>query len=161
MNDAADKHGRIETGLDHHPADHGRGRRLPVGAGDRNRPVALHQRGERIGPAEHGQPFFARSLELRICVLDRGRNNHRRCALEILGALANKNLDAFAREAAKICSVFLVAALNIKATRGHNLGDGAHADATDANNMYTTAGKRVFHCRVLSSPQPPAGSFPP
>src|SRR5208337_3940260 len=149
-NHAADKHGWIEAGLNHHPAGHGRGRGLSVRTGDGNRPIALHERGEHIGPAEYGQTFFARSLKLRICIFDRGRNNHSGCAFEILSALPNKDLDAFAREAAKICSVFLVAALYSKATRGHNLGDGAHADAANANNMYATAGKRVFHRRVLS-----------
>ena len=162
-NHAADKHGWIEAGLVHHPAGHGRGGGLAVGTGDRNGAVALHQGGKRIRAVEHRKTQLARRLKLGIAIFDGSGNHHRLGALQIGRVVRCKDLDALGAKAAKIRSVFLVASLDGKPTRRHNFGYGTHADAANANNMNATAGKRICHGRVLSSPVrlPPKAVSPP
>ena len=67
--------------------------------------------------------------------------------------VACKDLDTLGRKPAQIRAVFLVASLNGKPARRHNFGNGAHADAANADNVNPAAGKRICHRSVPLVPR--------
>ena len=57
----ADDDGRVEAALGEHGADHRRGRRLAVRAGDRDAVLEPHQLGQHLGARDHGDLRAARA----------------------------------------------------------------------------------------------------
>ena len=73
---AADGERRVEPGRLQDGHDHAGGGGLAVGAGDRDAVLALHEQGQQLGPAEHGDVQDPGRDQLRVGGPDRGRGDH-------------------------------------------------------------------------------------
>ena len=135
VDDAAVDHRRIEAAGIEHRGDH-RGRRgLAVRAADRDRPFEPHQLAQHLGAPHHRHEAGARRQHLGIVLLDRRRHDHDLGVADIVGAMADLDLDAELGEAARVGAVGEVAALHLVAEIVQHLGDARHADAADADEM--------------------------
>ena len=102
-----------------------------------------------------GRPERAGGIELDIAGLDGGGIDHRMRVLEIVGAVADGNGDAHGAQALDIGAFGNVRALHLVAEIVHDLGDAAHADAANADEMNGADIQRNaggdFHARQRSS----------
>ena len=94
IDDAAIDHGRIEIAGIEQGRDHRGGRGLAVGARDRNAAFEPHQFGQHFGAAHHRNALGARRHQFRIVALDRGRDHDDVGAVDVLGLVADRDLDA-------------------------------------------------------------------
>ena len=67
---------------------------------------------------------------------------------EVFGAVADEALDALVAQPLHIGAVGLVGALHAIAEIVQHLGDAAHADAADADEMHEADCLRHLHCRA-------------
>ena len=107
-----------------------------MGAPDRDGKLEPHQFGQHFGPAHQRQAGFAARDHLGIVLLDRGRIDHRRSAFHMGPVVADKDLRAQPRQPLGIGAGLGVRALHRIADADHDLGDPAHADAADADEMH-------------------------
>ena len=148
VDDAAIDHGRVEPAGVEQRRDH-RGRRgLAMRAADGDRLAEAHQFGQHLGAPHDRQQLFARRLEFRIGFLDRGRDDDHFGVAEIFGAVADEALDALVAQPLHIGAVGLVGALHAIAEIVQHLGDAAHADAADADEMHQADGLRHLHAAL-------------
>ena len=117
-------------------------------AADGDRLAEAHQLGQHLGAAHDRQQLLARRLQFRIGLLDRGRDDDHLGVAEILGAVADEAFDALVAQPLHIGAVGLVGALHAVAEIVQHLGDAAHADAADADEMHQADGLRHLHARV-------------
>ena len=145
VDDAAVDDGRIEAaGVEQRR--HHRGRRgLAVRAGDGDAALQPHQLGQHLGAAHHRQPLRARRREFRIVALDRRGDDDDLGAAEIVGIVADRDRDALVAQPLDVGAVGLVGALHRVAEIDQHLGDAAHADAADADEMDRSDVARQFH----------------
>jgi hypothetical protein len=110
---------------------------LAVRAADGDGVLEAHQLGEHLGAAHDRQQPLARGLELGIVLLDRGRDDDDTSASPRFSADGrSKHLDALARSR---CTLALSATGRSPARVAEivqHLGDAAHADAADADEMH-------------------------
>ena len=112
VDDAAIDHGRIEIAGIEQGRDH-RGRRgLAVGAGDRDAAFQPHQFGQHFGAAHHRDALGARRHQFRIVALDRGRDHDHVGAVDVLGLVADRDLDALVAQPRDIAALGGVRALH-------------------------------------------------
>ena len=148
VDDAAIDHGRIEAaGVDQRGDERGR-RSLAVSARDRDAALEPHQLGQHLGAAHHRDASGARGGELGIVALDRRRYHHDLGVAERAGGMADGNLGALVAQAFDVGAVGSVRALHGVAEIDEHLGDAAHADAPDADEMDWTDIARQFHALV-------------
>ena len=150
VDDAAIDHGRVEPAGFEQRRDHRGRRRLAVRAADGDRLAEAHQLGQHLGAPHDRQQLLARGLQLRIGFLDRGRDDHDFGVAEVLGAVADEALDALVAQALHVGAVGLVGALHAVAEIVQHLGDAAHADAADADEMHQADRLRHLHARAPS-----------
>ena len=135
VDDAAVDHGRIEPAGVEQGCDH-RGRRgLAMRAGDRDAALQPHQFGQHLGAAHHGNAPLARRHQFRIVALDRGGDDDDLGPVDILGLVADRDLCALLAQAVEIVIVGGVRALHGIAEIDQHLGDAAHADPADPDEV--------------------------
>ena len=155
IDDAAVDDRRVQPGaVEHGGDDRGRGR-LAVGAGDRHRPLEAHQLGQHLGPLHHGDVALARGDHLDVVFADGGRDDQHRHVVDDLGAVAARDGNTQGAQAAHGRALGDVAALDPVAEVVHDLGDAAHADPADADEMDRADGERH---RLHAAPPAPAGA---
>ncbi len=106
-----------------------------MGAGHRDGRVEPHQLGEDLGAANDRQALGARRIELRVARFHGGGDHDEAGAHQVDRIVPDKHADALAAQAPDVGALLLVAALNRVAFGMHDLGDGAHADAADAEDV--------------------------
>ncbi len=116
-------------------------------AGDRDAALQAHQLGQHFGAAHHRQALHASRDEFGIVLLDRRRHHHDLGVAEIFGAVSDGDLHALVAQPFDVGAVGLVGALHGVAEIHQHLGDAAHADAADADEMHRTDVARQFHGR--------------
>ena len=136
VDDAAGDDGGVEAGDIEYVGDERGGRGLAVRAGDGDGGVEPHQLRQHLGAAHDGQSALARSLELGIAGLDgRGDDDETR-ADQVHRIVADEHANTLGAQTADIGAVLLVAALHRVALGVQDLGNRAHADAADAQNVH-------------------------
>ncbi len=85
-------------GVDEHPG----GRRLAVGAGDREQSLLGAQLGEQIAPMDHRLAPLAGPCELRVVLPDGGRDHHLGVRRDGVGVVAHPGLQARRSEALEV-----------------------------------------------------------
>ena len=135
VDDAAIDHGRIETAGIEQRRHHRRRGGLAMGAGNRDAAFQPHQFGQHFGPAHHRNALGAGRHQFRIVALDRGRDHDHVGAVDILGLVADRDLDALLAQPRDIAALGGVRALHGVAEIDQHLGDAAHADAADPDEV--------------------------
>src|SRR5438046_6648365 len=100
-------------------------------AGDGDRPFQPHQLGQHLGAPDDRQPAGSRRDDLWIVGLDRGGDYDDLSAVEIFGAVADRDRDAEIDEPAGIGAFGEVAALHAVAEIVQDLGAAAYGEAGD------------------------------
>jgi hypothetical protein len=121
------------------------GRGLAVGAGDGDGGARAHQLGQHLGAADDRNATLSRGLKFGIAGLNRTRDDEKGSAVDIGGVVTDQAGDALGAKPGEIGAVFEVAALHMKAARMHHLGDRAHADAANADDMEQADSVRLRH----------------
>ncbi len=80
-------------------------RGLAVGAGDRDAAFQPHQFGQHLGAPHHRNALGARRHQFGIVALDRGRDHDDVGAVDILGVVADRNLDALLAQPVEIADL--------------------------------------------------------
>ena len=135
IDDAAIDDRRIASRGFEQRADHRGRRRLAVRAGDGDGPFEAHQLAQHLGAAHDGKQALARGLDFRVVGFDRRGNNDDARIAQIFGAMADRDFHPEFLQPAHVRAVGNVAALHLVAEVMQNLGDAAHADAADADEM--------------------------
>ncbi len=105
VDDAPVDHGRVESGrLEQRRHERG-GRRLAVGAGDRDALLEPHELGEHFGAANDRNAPRARRENFRIVALDGGRNDGDRGLAEIRRIVADEHCRALLPQALDVGAV--------------------------------------------------------
>ena len=145
IDDTAVDHGGIEAaGVDQRGDERG-GRGLAVRPCDGNAALEPHQLGQHLGAAHDRQALGTCGNELRVVALDRGRHHHHLGIAERGGGMADGNLGAFLAQAFDVGAVGSVRTLHGVAEVDEHLGDAAHADAADPDEVDRTDVARQFH----------------
>ena len=118
---------------------------LAVRAGDGDAAFQPHQLGQHLGAPHHRQALRARGDQFGIVALDGGGHHHHVGAVEVLGLVADGDLDALVAQALDVGAVGDVRAVHGVAEIGQHLGDAAHADAADADEVDRADVARQFH----------------
>ena len=145
VDDAAVDDGRIEAGGVEQRRHQRSCGRLAVRAGDRDALLEAHQLGEHFRPPHYRYAFLARSYELRVVALDRGRDDDHGGFADVLSGMADMHLRAVLAKALHIGVVAGVRALHAIAERDQHFGDAGHADAADADEVDRAKLARQFH----------------
>ena len=93
-----------------------------------------------------GSSFSRAATSFGIVLLDRGRDDDDLGVAEVFGAMADEALDALVAQPLDIGAVGLVGALHLVAEIVQHLGDAAHADAADADEMHQPDASAAFSC---------------
>jgi hypothetical protein len=110
-----------------------------------------HDLGQHLGAAHDRQQLLACGHKFRIVLLDRGRDHDDLAIAEIVRRMADEDLDALGPEPLHIGVVGLVGSLHLVAQIVQHLGDTAHADAADSDEMHKADILRHLHgCEVLT-----------
>ena len=150
VDDAAIDHGRVEAAGIEQRRDHRGGRRLAVRAGDGDRLLEPHQLAEHLGAAHHRQEPLAGELQLGIVALDRRGDDDDLGVAEIGRVVADRHRHAEPAQALDVGVLGDVGALHPVAEIDQHLGDAAHADAADADEMHRSDVSRHLH--AVASP---------
>ena len=145
VDDAAVDDGGIEVAGIEQCGDQRGGRGLAVRAAHGHAGLEAHQLGQHLGAAHDGQVAVARFDQFRIVVLHRGGDDDDLRIAEVLRLVADMHVDAALAQAGDVVVVGEVGALHLVAQRRHHLGDAAHADAADADEMDGADVAREFH----------------
>ena len=154
---AADDESRVEAALGKHTGDEARGRRLPVGAGDRDRIAEAHQFREHLRSRHHRHQLLARGGNLRIGFIDRAGDDNRICIADVFFSVADEYGSAQLLEAPGLVVRLEVRTLHVIAEIQHHLGNSRHArtayadkvDALDTAHSFDHAGSPAS-CRQSS-----------
>ena len=106
-----------------------------MGAGDRDAAFQPHQFGQHFGAAHHRDALGARRHQFGIVALDRGRHHQHIGARDILGLVADGDLDALVAQASDIGALGGVRALHGIAEIAQDLGNAAHPDTADPDEV--------------------------
>ena len=106
-----------------------------MGAGDRDAALQPHQFGQHFGAAHHRNALRARRHQFRIVALDRGRDHDHVGAVDVLGLVADDDRDALLAQPLDIGAFGGIRALHGVAEIAQHLGDAAHADAADPDEV--------------------------
>ncbi len=131
----ADQEGRILAGLGQDAGDQARRRRLAVRAGNRDRVPEAHQLGEHLRTSHHRQPQLAGRGDLGVGGIDRAGHDDEIRIADVIAAVSDEDLRAEATQALCDAGVLQVGTLHRVAEIQQHLGDAAHADAADADEV--------------------------
>ncbi len=106
-------------------------------AGNRQRALPHPKGGEHLGAVPDGDVAAFGFFELGVVLQDSGGNNHHIGvqAIEVFGLLADEDLNARFAQLLGITAFAQVGAGNFHALILGNMGNAAHADATDTDEM--------------------------
>ena len=135
VDDAAIDYRRIEPAGFQEGADHRGRRRLTMRAGDRDRPFQPHQFGQHLGAPHHRHAPRPRRDDFGIIGLDRRGHDDDLGGIEIFRAMADRDANAEFSEPLCIGALGEIAALHLVTEIVQDLGDAAHADAADPDEM--------------------------
>src|SRR6185503_14187869 len=145
VNDAARDHRRVQAAGVEKMRDERGGGGLAVRSRHRHGGVEPHQLGQHLGPADDGIALGARRFELGVAGLDGGRHDDVARTHEVHRVVADEHADALGAQAFDVGAVLLVAALHGVALGVQDLGNRAHADAADAQNVHGPHLARHLH----------------
>ena len=137
---AADRERRVEPAVLQRHRQHRGGRRLAVGAGHARDAVARHQRGERLGAVQHGQPARLGGDQLGVVRLDRGGHHDRRRAavaeqVEVRRRLADRHPGALRAQRQQAGDSFASEPDTCEPAVEQDAGDAAHPGTPDADEV--------------------------
>ena len=132
---AADDDGGIEPARPEHRGDERRRRGLAVGARDGDAVLEPHELGEHLRPRDDGDAALARHLHLDVVGGDGGRVDDHVGALDVGGLMAGEDLGPQALEPLHRVVAPGVRAGDAIAQVEQDLGNAAHAHATDAHEV--------------------------
>ena len=132
---SADHDGGIEAAGAKHAGHHRGGRGLAVHAGDGDAVLEAHQFGQHFGALDDGNFARARFQHFGIGGIDRGTGHHHRGPLDMGGLVAFIDHGAQLGEAIGDGAAAQVGTGDFHFLVEQDLGDAAHADAADANEM--------------------------
>ena len=145
IDDAAIDDGGIEAaGIEQGGDQRGRGG-LAVGAGDGDAALEAHQLGQHLRPPHHRKPLRPRRHQFGIVALDRRGHDDHIGAVHVPRRMADRHRDALVAQPLDVRAFGDVRALHGVAEIGEHLGDAAHADAADADEMDRADVARQFH----------------
>ncbi|MNV63147.1 hypothetical protein D3C71_1557250 [compost metagenome] len=114
-----------------------------MGAADADRELQTHQLGQHLGPADQGDAALAGDDQFGVRRLDRRGIDHRRDALgHVRGVMADVDAGAQALQPLGVGAGLGVRAGHLIADLQHDLGDAAHADAADTDEVDRPKGER-------------------
>ena len=135
IDDPAVDHGGIQAAGVQQGSDHGGGGGFPVGPADRHRELQAHELCQHLGAADQGQAAAAGLDQLGVIGLDRRRIDHGGGGPQIAGLLADEDAGTQLFKALGIGAGAGVRALHRIADPQHDLGDAAHADPADPDEV--------------------------
>ena len=121
-----------------------------MGAGDGDRLLEPHQLAEHLGATHHRQEPLAGELQFGIVALDRRGNDDDLGFAEVGRVVADRHRHAEPAEPLHVGVLCDVGALHPVAEIDQHLGDAAHADAADADEMHRSDVLRHLH--AVASP---------
>ena len=132
---AAHDHRRIQIAGREHGGGQAGGRRLAVRPRDRDADLQAHEFGEHLRPADHGDPAPARLADLAVGFGDGRRADHDIGAGDLVGRVPL--VDARPQTDQTLGDIRLpqIAAADGEPQIQQDLGDPAHADAADGDQM--------------------------
>ena len=133
---AADHVGRVEAAAVQDVRHHGGGRRLAVGAGDRDAAPQRHEAGEHLRPAQDGDAPLLGGTELGVVARHRRRDDDHGRLVEVLLAVTDRHRNARGGEHARVAVLLQVRALDADAHLVQDEGDAAHAGAADPDEVH-------------------------
>jgi hypothetical protein len=136
----ADHRGRVEPGALEHQRDHRRGRRLAVGAGDRDAVAEPHQLGKHLRARDHRDLPSRRLADLGIGRPHRRGDHDDVRVADVRRVVPVGDLDPQRRQSLGHRRPLLVRSADHVSEIGEQLGDSAHADAADPDKMHTPRG---------------------
>ena len=148
VDDAAIDDGRIEPAGVEQRRDHRGGRRLAMRAADGDGLAEAHQLGQHLGAAHDRQRFRARPCSSGLVFLIADETTTTSASPRFSALVADEALDALVAQALHVGAVGLVGAVHPVAEIVQHLGDAAHADAADADEMHRADRLRHLHGRA-------------
>ena len=144
----ADDVAAVDTGPAQHLDDHGRGRRLAMGAGHGNQPAIGQQHGQELAALDDRQPQFLRRLALGVGGVDGAADQHDVgqfvCGQvdQVVTRLAGHDARALARQGGQCGSRLAIAAADLNPHFQQHVGDrtqtgAANTDQVDAQRLIT------------------------
>ncbi len=131
----ADHRRRIQPGAFQHQRDHRRRRRFPVRARDRDGVAQTHELGEHLGARNDGDLPPLRFDDLGVPRPNRRRDHDDVGASHVFRRMPVRHLDAQGHQAVGHVRLPGVGAGHDEPEVREQLGDPAHADAADADEM--------------------------
>ena len=133
---AADDHGGVAAAAFQHGGDHGGSSSLAVGAGYADAAAGGHEISQHLRPAVDLQPPAACFDHLFIVFLDCGRIDHGfAVGRDVFRPVAEIDFRAGGDQFVDEAAGHHVGAADGKSLVQHDLGDGAHADAANADKV--------------------------
>ncbi len=122
-----------------------------MGARDRDAALQPHQLGQHFGAAHHRDALRPCCHHFRIIALDRGRHHKYIGAGDVFRCVADGDGDALVAQAADIGALGSIRALHGVAEIAQYLGNAAHADTADSDEVDGSDLARQPHGRFLAS----------
>ena len=132
-------------GLLEDPGDHRGGGRLAVRAGDADGRKFSIIRASMSARLQTVTPAALRRDQFRIGLLDGGGQHDEPRALDILRAMADRDRNPLGGEAADVDAVLEVAAAHRDPPIVQHLGDRAHTDAADPDDVDRLEFRQILH----------------
>ncbi len=126
-----------------------------MGAGDGDTALQAHQFGEHFGAPHHRDAQRARLHQFRIVALDGRGHHHDTGAGHIVGGMADGDGNALVAQPLDVGALGDVGAAHRVAEIVQHLGDPAHADAADPDEMNGSDFPRQSHSGLSLSSCPP------
>jgi hypothetical protein len=133
---AANHRGWIEAGAFQDQRDHRRGRGLAMGAGDGDPVAQAHQLGEHLGARNHGNAAAPRLDDFRIRRGDRRRHHDHVGGADVCGVVPEMYSHAELCQPLRHVRFPGVRTRYLVPEIGEQLGDAAHADASDTDEVH-------------------------
>ena len=131
----ADHRGRVDAAMGQDRRHHAGGGGLAVGAGDGDPIFHPHQFGQHFGTRDDGDQPAVGFEDFGVVGPHRGRGHHHVDVGEVLAAVAITDRSAQLTEAPGDLALFEVGTGHLVAEIDEHLGDAAHADAADADEV--------------------------
>ena len=142
---AADHDRRVQPGLHENMREHGGRRRLAVGTGDADGVlVRLHDVAPGLGTLKDGNASGAGSGDLGVVVVRGSRADEAVGALDILGAVADRDLDALGDQLVRGDGGVHVRAGDLHPHAPQHQPQRAHRHAADADQMAVLPGLQIL-----------------
>ena len=147
---ATHSHRRIQPARRQPDRQHAGRRRLSVRTGDADETHTRSRQRESLRPVNHQLTALASNRQLRVVFADRGRHHDHGARVHVRGIMPDEDTHTHRAQVVKNRRILAVRARHGRATRREQLGDDAHAGASDANQMETILQCRLTHGRPPS-----------